>query len=321
MEMSATGAMVIWRLTDGKPGHQNQTLGLVNSLKRFTRCESIDFPVDKAGNALIHYMTAAWPAGAGLPKPDLILGAGHATHLHMLAARRAHGGRTIVLMQPSLPVAWFDLCLIPEHDQYKGLGPIVETRGVLNTIRPEGEHAAHHALILIGGECRHFVWDDESIAAQVQQLVRHHPSTQFTLTTSRRTPQSFLAILNVKKFHNLEVVPYEATTPGWVAARLAQSSMAWISEDSVSMVYEALTAQVAVGILNLETARESRVSRGLKRLMHRNLVVPFNYAGTYKSSLKPVPGFAESDRCAHWIMHRWFSQPVLSNIPAGAQAW
>lgn len=321
MEMSATGAMVIWRLIDGKPGHENQTLGLVNALKRFTRCECIDIPVDGAGNALVHYMTASWPAGMALVKPDLILGAGHATHLHLLAARRAYGGKTIVLMQPSLPVAWFDLCLIPEHDQYQGSGSFIETKGVLNTIRPDGEHAAARALIMIGGECRHFAWDDEKVAYQVQQLVSHHPATQFTLTTSRRTPKSFLAILNVVTPHNLEVVPFEATTPGWVAAKLAQSSTAWITEDSVSMVYEALTAQVAVGILNLETARESRVSRGLKKLINRNLVVPFNYAGTYRNALKPVPGFAEADRCAHWIMHRWFSQPVLSNIPAGAQAW
>lgn len=86
------------------------------------------------------------------------------------------------------------------------------------------------------------------------------------------------------------------------------------------MVYEALTAQVAVGIFNLEAAGESRVSRGLKKLTSRNLVAPFNYAGTYKDALKPVLGFAEADRCAHGIMYRWFSQPVLSNIPAGAQA-
>lgn len=105
MEMLATGAVVIWRLLDGKPGHENQTLGLVNALKRVTRCACIDIPVDEAGSALLHYMTASWPRGAGLLKPDLIFGAGHATHLHMLAARRAHGGKTIVLMQPSLPVA------------------------------------------------------------------------------------------------------------------------------------------------------------------------------------------------------------------------
>ena len=79
------------------------------------------------------------------------LGFGHATHLHLLAAQRAYGGKTIVLMQPSLPAKLFDLCLIPEHDQYQGNAEYLQTRGVLNPIQPEGEHASNQALIMIGG--------------------------------------------------------------------------------------------------------------------------------------------------------------------------
>ena len=39
-----------------------------------------------------------------LPTPDIVLGAGHRTHLSLLAARRVHRGKAVVLMRPSLPL-------------------------------------------------------------------------------------------------------------------------------------------------------------------------------------------------------------------------
>ncbi|NTV97009.1 MAG: hypothetical protein HGA75_16620, partial [Thiobacillus sp.] len=36
--------LTLWRLVDGKPGHEKQTLGLAQALGRLTDCRRIDIP-------------------------------------------------------------------------------------------------------------------------------------------------------------------------------------------------------------------------------------------------------------------------------------
>ncbi|MDX5411056.1 MAG: mitochondrial fission ELM1 family protein, partial [Thauera sp.] len=127
--------LIVWRFTDGKPGHENQTAGLVQALQAYRPVEVHDI---RAPNGLA--AAAAWtvwwfPWGDTLPDPDLLLGAGHATHMPLLAARRARGGRAVVLMRPSLPGNWFDLCAIPQHDAPHPAEHVFITQGVLNRVR------------------------------------------------------------------------------------------------------------------------------------------------------------------------------------------
>ncbi|WP_417536217.1 mitochondrial fission ELM1 family protein [Methylophaga sp.] len=296
---------IIWRLTDGKPGHQSQSQGLVNALKRKMACQSFDIPVSGRLQPVFDLLSTTWPAGHGLPLPDLIIGAGHRTHLHMLAAKKVYGGQTIVLMQPSLPVSFFDLSLIPEHDYYQGRGNVLETRGVLNPIHATGVHHTDKGLIMIGGPSKHCDWNENHITSQITQLCKQNPRIHYTLTTSPRTPANFATHMLGFKLANLTIVPFEETDRNWVSRQLAASYSAWISEDSVSMVYEALTANTAVGILNMPIKRDNRVSRGLSKLVGEGYAVRFDSLGHYKNRLQAVPGFMESERCADWIAKHW----------------
>ncbi|ROH85479.1 nucleoside-diphosphate sugar epimerase [Pseudomethylobacillus aquaticus] len=310
MQASNTNSMIVWRLLDGKPGHENQSLGLVKALKRKQHCIAIDIAICGGVEPMLSLATSTWSPGTGHPAPDLIVGAGHGTHWHLLAARRAYGGRAVVLMQPSLPVAWFDLCLIPQHDQYRGHGDFIETRGVLNPLQADGIHQQDRALIMLGGPSRHCDWDTPGMLMQITQLLAHNPDIHYTLTTSRRTPDHMLVALNGLVMPNLSVVPFHQTAPGWVAEQLALASTAWVSEDSVSMVYEALTARVSVGLLNLPLKQESRVSRGVAGLIRHGQVTRFDVHQQYKRVLHPVPGFIEADRCASHILHHWMAPRV-----------
>ncbi len=312
VQVASNPPLVIWRLLDGKPGHENQSLGLVNAIKRKTNCESYDISVNGNLEALMHYLSAMWPFGRGLPYPDLIIGAGHGTHIHLLAAKKAYGGHSIVLMQPSLPVAWFDLCVIPEHDAYHGDGHYIETRGVLNTLNNTGVHHADKALIMIGGPSRHYEWDTKNIITQIDQLLIQNPAITFTLTTSRRTPPAFLAEIAQFKHQHLIIVPFDQTPPNWVKAQLADVAFAWITEDSVSMIYESLTAHVAVGTLNLKTKHENRVTKGVNQLVNNRFVVRFDAQSHYKSLLRAVPGFMEAERCATLILNAQIHKPIFS---------
>lgn len=252
----------IWRIVDGKPGHESQTAGLVQALGDMAQVDVYDLPVSGRLTALSQWLCGRFSAGKDLPAPDLILGAGHGTHLSVLAAKRRFGGRAVILMQPSLPLRLFDLCLIPEHDDPADLPNVVQTYGVLNTIRPAANASLVRGLVLIGGPSTHHGWDTEGIVAQVVACAQANRDVEWVLTTSRRTPDLSEAALLALDEPNLKVVPFAQTERGWVAERLQECGLAWVSEDSVSMVYEALSSGARVGLLQVPAkGKSSRVIR------------------------------------------------------------
>lgn len=309
--------MVLWRLTDGKRGHENQTLGLEKSLRRKRHLICHEIPVSSPGQGLLNWAAGRFPEGQALPRPDLILGAGHRTHFHLLAARRSRGGRAVVLMQPSLPLSLFDLCLIPEHDKPPVRNNVLPTVGVLNGLGSKGAHDVSRSLILIGGPSRHHQWRSGDLLGQLQALFESEPETVFTLTTSRRTPADFLESLEHLDPNNCRLVPLSETGPEWVAEQLSRSACAWVTEDSVSMVYESLTAGCSVGLLEMTPSGVGRVTGGIEQLVRRGWVSRFADWRREGRLAGPRDDFNEAARCAEEIIERWF-QPMQGDArPAG----
>ncbi|MHB1054218.1 MAG: mitochondrial fission ELM1 family protein, partial [Thiobacillus sp.] len=264
--------LVIWIVSDGKPGHLNQSLGLAEALARATPTEIHTLPALPAWRAGLALLLKRFP-GPPLPAPDLIIGAGHATHLTLLAARRACGGRTVVLMKPSLPRRRFDLCVLPRHDGIAADAHTRVTEGAINRIRPATLRDSSHGLLLIGGASKHFEWDSDAIQVQIKSILARTPDTQWTLTTSRRTPADFLDAL--PSGPNLTVVPHTATPPDWLPDQLARSGTVWVTPDSASMVFEALTAGAEVGVFDLPVNPKSRVGRAIAQLADAQRITRF----------------------------------------------
>ncbi|HHW76929.1 MAG TPA: hypothetical protein GX399_07840 [Xanthomonadaceae bacterium] len=299
--------LVAWRFDDGKAGHANQSRGLLEALVRLRSVEAITLkplPVGVALAGLLCKLPATW---RDLPAPDLLLGAGHRTHLSLLAARRRRGGRTVVLMRPSLPLGLFDLCLVPEHDSPPVRPNVLATRGALNRIQPSLALEPERGLLLIGGPSAHFGWDNATLRRQIAAIVTADPTVRWILTTSRRTPASFLAGFEAGSASRLTVVPVAQTPPDWLPAQLARAGQAWVTADSVSMIYEALTAGAAVGVLEVPPRRASRIGRGLERLAADDWITPFAIWRQNRRLRRPPGIFNEAERCARWIIERWFA--------------
>lgn len=295
---------IVWRLIDQKPGHQNQSAGLSNALERIASTECFDISVKGRWQHLVELLMGSFPLGGGLPPPDLIIGAGHATHFALLAANRRYGGKSLVLMRPSLPAGWFDFCVVPKHDGMVG-GNVFSTRGVINTVRSSPVKNPDQMLLLIGGDSKHRQWNDESLVQQITEIAQQAPSSRIMLTNSRRTPKSFLHLLERKAITNLDITPWEQTGPGWVNAQLAQSKFVWVTPDSVSMVYEAITAGAAVGLFDMSHKRASRVNGGIDALIADQWVSSFSQWHA-SGILHDAPDtFCEADRCAEWILDNW----------------
>lgn len=314
MTGAASPPLVVWRLLDGKIGHEKQSAALVEGLAALSPVDGHNFDVRGRGRFRRQALKSALSTGATpsrAPRPALIVGAGHGTHLPMLIARRVWGGKCVALMKPTLPAALFDLVFVPAHDRSRRKPNLVETEGVI-CAAPAASKDQRRGLILLGGESRHFAWRGEAVAATVSAIVQAAPEVFWTVCDSRRTPQRFEQALPVAA--NLRFRSWRAAPPGFLGEALATAAYAWVTADSSSMLYEALAAAAVVGVIDLPAKR-----RGLNK--HARGIAELRAAGRVRRSSEschlPTLGSgqvrvreAENRRCARIVMERLLDSPA-----------
>ena len=302
--------VVVWRFTDGKAGHEKQSLGLVQALKGLVPLEVHVFDV--------RFMSMLWRQLRGhalhgdieVPIPDLIIGAGTRTHVPMLLSRLVCGGKVIALMKPSLPHRVFDLVFVPRHDRYLRKGNLVETRGV---ICPQSEASKRDnvGLILLGGANRHLQWCSEDVAGQVARIAGAAPEIEWRVCDSRRTPEDIRVAL--PSLANVSYHPWRDTASDFLANELAAARYVWVTADSASMLYEALSAGAAVGVIVLRRKRlrpSDKLSRGIRLLKTQGHVFLTSDGYRLQDSLPPPHFFSEARRCAGIVAQRFLEPPT-----------
>ncbi len=293
--------LTIWLVLDGKPGHENQSLGLAESIGRRMPCEV--HRISLAGiRGLFGRLRAATAASMDFPKPDFVIGAGHATHFALLRLSKKHQAMSIVLMKPSIPMGWFDLCIAPSHDFPKGghRANLILTHGALNRVS-QGVKEKTGKLILIGGPSKSHGWDG---AAILGMLAKATDRGGWELTDSRRTPQDFT--LQVREnLSGVSVFSCLETPPDWVPEKLQRAKEVWVTEDSVSMIYEALASGARVGLLPVPRLKAgSRVLKGIDDLVAGGFLTTYkDWLNTGKLAAAPET-LREADRCAEEVIHR-----------------
>jgi len=312
--LSDNQPIIIWRFTDGKPGHEKQSAGLVQALQNIHPCEVSSFQARSLFRCLTDLLLKRSPVTASGNTPDLVIGAGHATHLSLLATTRAVGGRSIVIMKPSLPIRWFDVCLIPEHDAVAQNTHVILTQGAINTVTPSSRKQAGTGLILLGGPSRHFVWNEDKVIQQLKEITGNSPAI-WQLTTSRRTPESISSKLSPLLSDNISYLPYDSCPDGWLDRELAQCETVWVTADSVSMIHESVTAGCRTGIIELGQARNRKIARSLNKLVETNMLTGFSQWKRTGELPLPARGLDEAGRCARLLYERYFTgekheQPV-----------
>lgn len=286
-------------LSDGKPGHHNQSLGLADALSRITETNqrTIDLSKFPRSKKILRSLHAAREG----PPPDWILAAGHRTHTCALLLSRILQARSIILMKPSWPIACFDACLIPSHDLIgKSISPrVIPTTGALNRMIPSGEKQST-GLILIGGDSRDFLCDASALRKAVEQVVRSS-DLSWHITDSRRSPEGFLASLG-----DLPVTlhPHQETGPDWLPQQLGKSHTAWVTCESVSMIYESLSSGAQVGLLPMTPRKSSsKIQHAIAQLQRDGFITTLT---EYRETglMKRTAPLAEADRCARILLEK-----------------
>lgn len=296
--------LTVWLITDAKPGHRNQLAGLAERLQALAPAQCHWVSVQEHPVGWADWLLRRNPLPA-LPPPDWVVGAGHGTHRTVLFCKRLFKAATIVLMKPSLPVSWFDACIIPRHDKPPVASHVLATTGVLNTVHPvHSGRDAGRGLLLVGGTSTHFHWQSAGVVAQILRLCEAHPAIHWTLTNSRRTPEDFLPLLQEQALANLTVIPWQDTPDGWVKQQLEQAGQVWVTRDSVSMVFESITAAAPTGLLQLEVARESRVVNSMLDLIGMGWAQDFAAWDVQQRLPAPPQELWEADRAARWLLKR-----------------
>ena len=244
----------VLRLIDGKPGHEKQTSVLVDALSQISplTCQCIKVN-DSLPNGVLRWARGIFPMDTEIVKPDIIIGAGHRTHMSLLTAQKVFGGKTVVVMKPTLPYRLFDLCIVPEHDNPPTKDNIIVSDGPFNPIRPTQVKDDGLGFFMIGGLSKHFDWSDTFVISQIDKVIsaKSNIGIKWKLTTSRRTPVSFLQNLKISNFKNLELYSFEETSSDWLEEKLIDHKQVWVTKDSVSMIHEAISNGNNVGILEI----------------------------------------------------------------------
>ena len=82
-----------------------------------------------------------------------------------------------------------------------------------------------------------------------------------------------MAHLNEKSFKSqLKIFPVEKTPQGWIFEEMQKAEAVWVTEDSVSMIFEALTAGCQVGIIEIDRLKSDRITQLLDQLLTQALL-------------------------------------------------
>ena len=265
-------ALTVWAMSDGKPGMENQCVGVAEALGVTPTIKRIAprFPWKHLPPQLwINALDAPGPDGDAIapPWPDLLISTGRQTVAVALAIKTASGGRTfcVQIQNPTMGRRRFDLLAIPRHDRIKGRN-VIETDGALHRVTPakltaEAEKfrtsLAHLprplVAVLIGGSNAIYRMTPEimrTLAGNLAKLCTDY-GAGLAVTASRRTGAENENILR-DALQDLPAVMWDGTGDNPYFGYLGLADAIVVTADSVSMTTEACSTGKPVYVAALE---------------------------------------------------------------------
>ncbi len=284
-----------WVMTDGKPGMENQCLGLAEALDLVPEIKRIAprAPWTWLPPQLwLAPLAAPGPNGDPVapPWPDLLIASGRRTVALARAIKRASGGRTfaVQIQNPAFDTGGFDLIAVPEHDQLSGAN-VITTLGALHRVTAARTLEAADRFssqlqhlprpwvaVLIGGTNAQYRMTRAAtarLADGLSRLAREH-SAGLMITASRRTGAENQALL-AERLSGDGVAIWDGAGENPYFAYLGLADALVVTCDSVSMISEACATGKPVYVFHLEGG-STKFGRFHDRMVDAGITRPFS---------------------------------------------
>ncbi|MGO9487027.1 MAG: mitochondrial fission ELM1 family protein [Rhodomicrobium sp.] len=282
---------VCWCLTDGRPGMENQTVGLAEAmgLKPVVKRVFLKTPwriLSPHIAAFKRYAISNRGDQVAPPWPDILIATGRPSVLPPLYVKEQSGGRTFIV-QLQNPVSFrsrFDRIVVPAHDGVSG-GNMIVMEGALHRITPERLAAEAPRWesrfaglprprlgVLLGGPNARFGMGSEEIqklASQLKALASQ--GWGLLITGSRRTGAANIEALR-QALEGLPAFISDGEGDNPYFGMLAHADAFIVTCDSVNMVTEACSTGKPVHVAMLPTpGRRGGGMRDKFARFHRSL--------------------------------------------------
>ena len=195
-------------------------------------------------------------------------------------------------MKPSLPLKLFDLCVIPKHDGVKSGGNVFITNTPLLNFNLNTKKKENIALFLIGGPSRHYHWNSKIVLEQIKNISKKFKFKKLLITTSRRTPTDFINEFKISKIKNIKLYEHSKIINDWLDKNIIKVKNIWVTNDSYSMLIEAIASGAHTDVLELKIKKKSKLSREInliKKKIRNNITIQ-----------------NEAEKVARFIQKIWF---------------
>jgi uncharacterized protein len=263
-------------LSDGKPGHLNQSLAFARLLQLDydlvdCRCRSrwakaASYFLDRFGIR----SAALFRVGPHGERYVAVLSAGSETYYanKVLAARLK--AKAVAIMLPSGYRLDYDLIVAQEHDRPPARSNLLSLPVNLAAPSPQGVVdfvASQQSVgVIVGGPSRHFELSFEQLRQQLATIFSLFPGADLVATTSRRTPAEVEELVASFPFRRSVLFNREPVNP--IPDFLAHCQTVFVTGDSTSMVSEAVSfGQASIEVLPMvPRVADSKILRMLQRL-------------------------------------------------------
>lgn len=246
----------LWILSDGKKGHENQSIGVAEALG----IEDYQIiPIQKRRfGSLLKYIFPTWSV-KNLPKedfPDMVIAAGQITAVVSQYIRMCSPHTFVVqMMKPRKPYDLYDVIAAPHYDALPQLSNVIQTVGAPNRItKAKLEEAYVHwqmifshlkekrLAVLIGGDSSRYTFDEKeakTLADEVN-LLAEREGYSLMVTASRRTGLEEYELLK-KEFTSEQNYFWDDEGENPYFGLLAHADAIVVTAESISMISEACT--------------------------------------------------------------------------------
>lgn len=255
-------------LSDGKPGHVNQSIAFAKHLGCDYDLTSVSFnsrflkAISYLADHLGFYSKKLFRAEIPDNKYAAVISTGSETYYANKTMAKQLGARTIAIMLPKGYRYDFDLIVAQQHDKPPDRDNIFSLPINLTYAEPQGilhpEPNKCYVSLIIGGDSSHEKLDVDLLRRQINEVFKLFPQHAVWMTTSRRTPDHIEEMLHEFQFDQAVYFSRNPVNP--IPDFLEHSEYVFLTADSSSMISEAVSCgRSCVEVLPLSGSFPGRV--------------------------------------------------------------